>query len=63
MVAVFCKAHFGFLTSTRSSYDEKSLRLIDTIMLYKARAALLVRFGLFLNNYYSEGYFIEKARL
>ena len=37
--------------------------MIEKLLLYKAQACLLVRLGLFVNNFFSKGYYIKKAEL
>ena len=61
-LASWCKSAFGFLSSAKS-YDEKSLKEVDRILLIKVRASLCLRFGLYLWNHYSKNYFIQRAEL
>ena len=59
-----CKSTFGFLcTAAESHHDEKSVKIVEKLLLYKAQACLLVRLGLFVNNFFSKGYYVKKAGL
>lgn len=57
-----CKSTFSFLSSAQT-YDEKSLKKVETILLYKVRAFLAARLILTLVGIFSKSYFIRKARL
>lgn len=54
----YLKSTFGFL-SPEKSHDEKNVKMVFRILMFKARASLLVRLGLFLNNFFSKGYFVK----
>ena len=57
-----CVSTFGFLSSTRT-YDEKSLKQVERILVYKARVAMAMKFGLYLLSFFSPKSYFDRAML
>ena len=63
-VANWCKASFRFLSFAKSSsYDEKSVKVVERVLLYKTWALMSLRLVLFVINFNSENFFIKRAKV